>query len=337
MSFKTNPQILRNYNSWFLEVPLLQFDFFRQNFTIYTYINNFLISNSKKLINYSSKVNTKVWFIWLTYYNYICFKYKTRPKKNYSKYNFNLLYHKQIYLPYKIYLQKQSNVLRFFTKMCSRIIKKKLNTLRNFYSNKIKIIPPKITLVKKKILFFRNKRKMGKKIQAILKSSILNLQLAKFIIRDFDIDIEFYSKNIKSSLKNSARRLNKILFKQLYFLKQFKILKDTIYILNISTYCKSSYFFSEHLITQLCKLRKQWSIINITTQIISKIIKIRINIQGCKILISGRLQGRDRKKTFVKVFGLLPLHIFSTNISYSLSQDYNIFGMFGVKVWLYYL
>ena len=98
---------------------------------------------------------------------------------------------------------------------------------------------------------------MGKKIQAILKSSILNLQLAKFIIRDFDIDIEFYSKNIKSSLKNSARRLNKILFKQLYFLKQFKILKDTIYILNISTYCKSSYFFSEHLITQLCKLRKQ--------------------------------------------------------------------------------
>jgi ribosomal protein S3 len=186
--------------------------------------------------------------------------------------------------------------------------------------------------LKKKNIYLKKKRLLKRKLQAIFKNQVLNLYLTKYLTKHFSITTQIYIKNIKNFLKNSARKLNKILFKQLRFNKQVKFLKNIIYILNISTYCKSAYFFSEYIAAQLCKSRKQWLIINITTQIITKILKVRLNIKGCKILISGRLQGRDRKKTFLKVFGLLPLQVFSSKISYSLSQNYNVFGAFGVKI-----
>lgn len=59
------------------------------------------------------------------------------------------------------------------------------------------------------------------------------------------------------------------------------------------------------------------------------------NVKGIKIMVSGRLGGAEIARTEWTKDGCIPLHTFKANIDYGFSQAYTLFGIIGVKVWIY--
>jgi small subunit ribosomal protein S3 len=59
------------------------------------------------------------------------------------------------------------------------------------------------------------------------------------------------------------------------------------------------------------------------------------NVKGIKIMVSGRLGGAEIARTEWTKDGCIPLHTFKANIDYGVSQAYTLFGIIGVKVWVY--
>jgi hypothetical protein len=56
---------------------------------------------------------------------------------------------------------------------------------------------------------------------------------------------------------------------------------------------------------------------------------------GLKILISGKIQGKDRSSLKLIKVGSVPSQTISKNIEYSLEHVYTLYGVFGLKLWLY--
>lgn len=59
-------------------------------------------------------------------------------------------------------------------------------------------------------------------------------------------------------------------------------------------------------------------------------------VKGVKIMVSGRLNGVDiaRKETYN--FGTVPLHTLRANIDYATAEAPTMYGVIGVKVWVYH-
>lgn len=59
-------------------------------------------------------------------------------------------------------------------------------------------------------------------------------------------------------------------------------------------------------------------------------------VKGVKVVVSGRLNGVDiaRKETYN--FGTVPLHTLRANIDYATGSAPTMYGMIGVKVWVYH-
>lgn len=57
--------------------------------------------------------------------------------------------------------------------------------------------------------------------------------------------------------------------------------------------------------------------------------------QGLKIQVSGRLNGIDIARSEWKREGKIPLHTLKANIDYTHQQAETIYGVIGIKVWLY--
>lgn len=58
-------------------------------------------------------------------------------------------------------------------------------------------------------------------------------------------------------------------------------------------------------------------------------------VKGVKVLISGRLNGVDiaRKETYIE--GTVPLHTLRADIDYATSEANTMYGVIGIKVWVY--
>jgi small subunit ribosomal protein S3 len=85
---------------------------------------------------------------------------------------------------------------------------------------------------------------------------------------------------------------------------------------------------------------------NIATQLVRRIafrraIKrslasaMRLNIQGCKIMVAGRLNGAEMSRTEWVREGRVPLHTLRADIDYGFSEALTTYGIIGVKVWIY--
>lgn len=59
------------------------------------------------------------------------------------------------------------------------------------------------------------------------------------------------------------------------------------------------------------------------------------NIKGIKIQISGRLNGNDIARSEWIKEGAVPLHTLNTKINYTSQIAYTIYGIIGIKVWLF--
>ncbi len=57
--------------------------------------------------------------------------------------------------------------------------------------------------------------------------------------------------------------------------------------------------------------------------------------KGCKILVSGRIDGREIAGSETFSQGSVPLHTLRADIDYGFSEAHTTYGVLGVKVWIY--
>lgn len=62
---------------------------------------------------------------------------------------------------------------------------------------------------------------------------------------------------------------------------------------------------------------------------------MRYGAKGIKVSCAGRLGGADIARTEWYKDGKIPLHKLRANIDYAFSQAFTIYGVIGVKVWVY--
>ena len=72
-------------------------------------------------------------------------------------------------------------------------------------------------------------------------------------------------------------------------------------------------------------------------KILKKVISDAINsgAMGIKILLSGRLGGAEIARNESYKYGKVPLHTIRAVINYSKVQAKTIYGIIGIKVWIY--
>ena len=61
----------------------------------------------------------------------------------------------------------------------------------------------------------------------------------------------------------------------------------------------------------------------------------RAGALGCKVMLSGRLNGAEIARTEKLVSGKMPLHTLRANIDYCRGAAFTTYGAIGVKVWIY--
>jgi small subunit ribosomal protein S3 len=59
-------------------------------------------------------------------------------------------------------------------------------------------------------------------------------------------------------------------------------------------------------------------------------------IKGYRIEIKGKMNGRPRKKKRVISSGPMPFSSINSNINYFFSESFTKYGVFGIKVWLFF-
>ncbi|MDH5752309.1 MAG: 30S ribosomal protein S3 [Deltaproteobacteria bacterium] len=62
---------------------------------------------------------------------------------------------------------------------------------------------------------------------------------------------------------------------------------------------------------------------------------MRLGIQGCKIMVAGRLNGAEMSRTEWVREGRVPLHTLRAEIDYGTTEACTTYGQIGVKVWVY--
>lgn len=62
---------------------------------------------------------------------------------------------------------------------------------------------------------------------------------------------------------------------------------------------------------------------------------MRAGIKGIKIMIAGRLGGAEIARTEWTKEGRIPLHTFRADIDYGVAEAMTVFGIIGVKVWIF--
>ncbi len=61
---------------------------------------------------------------------------------------------------------------------------------------------------------------------------------------------------------------------------------------------------------------------------------MRAGAEGCKVMVSGRLDGAEMARTEHYHEGKLPLHTLRADIDYAICEAHTTFGVLGVKVWI---
>ncbi len=62
---------------------------------------------------------------------------------------------------------------------------------------------------------------------------------------------------------------------------------------------------------------------------------LRGGAKGIKVMVSGRLGGAEIARTEWAKDGRIPLHTFRADIDYGYAQAFTLFGIIGVKVWIF--
>jgi small subunit ribosomal protein S3 len=61
---------------------------------------------------------------------------------------------------------------------------------------------------------------------------------------------------------------------------------------------------------------------------------MRMNAEGIKVMISGRLNGAEMARSENFKEGRIPLSTFRADIDYALAESHTTYGRMGIKVWI---
>lgn len=136
-----------------------------------------------------------------------------------------------------------------------------------------------------------------------------------------DLNVNILIKLVQFELKSIIRKFKQLNNKKVYSIK-FNFI-DSVY--------SDSSLLAQHICKQLKNRISFNKILNETSdQLLGE------NIKGAKIEVSGRLNGSEIARTEWKLIGDLPLQTLSANIKYAAKQINTIYGVYGVKVWLFF-
>jgi ribosomal protein S3 len=189
-----------------------------------------------------------------------------------------------------------------------------------------------IFLLKKKINTTENCYKNFDFIEQLLEC--LNI----FTKKTLDINIVLQQLNNKNLfllfnyktefLKNSLIKLRKY-SNSLFFKESLNILSIAI------TKKNSAKLIAEFLAFQFSVIKKHNFFLNFLKRALILFVTSNFSfIQGLKILIKGRLNGKLRAKSRLLLIGKIPLQTINSKISYSTSVSYSLYGTFGFKIWI---
>lgn len=131
------------------------------------------------------------------------------------------------------------------------------------------------------------------------------------------------TKRINFTIDKNLKNIEYILSK--------KIQSETIIIPSkMTSRFQSAQFICEY-VSQ--RLQENVSFRQIFKQL-SQELKNDTNIQGIRVVCSGRLGGVEMARVESKKYGQTSLHTFSSKIDYASSEAYTLFGLLGVKAWL---
>lgn len=182
--------------------------------------------------------------------------------------------------------------------------------------------------------------KNNKKLISFIIKQLLNLSLNLYI-KNKIINIKVQDLNKKFELK--LQKTKKYFIEYQKLVKQFKrflknpMQKDFIKILFISISEKNSAkLIADSIAMFINKNKKRHNyLLFVLKKTLTELIKLQISqVQGIKIVISGRFNGVPRGKKKVLKIGIIPLQSFNSTISYYQSVSYTPNGTFGIKVWI---
>ena len=62
---------------------------------------------------------------------------------------------------------------------------------------------------------------------------------------------------------------------------------------------------------------------------------MKAGVQGCKIVVKGRINGAEIARSEPYAQGSVPLHTLRADIDYGFAEAHTTYGVIGVKVWIY--
>ncbi len=142
-------------------------------------------------------------------------------------------------------------------------------------------------------------------------------------VKDVSLMNEFKTQRTQLTIDKNLKHIESILTKNLQC-------HSSILPMKIDSRYKSAQFICDYVCQ---RLQENLSFRQIFKQLLQEI-KNHNEIQGMRIVCSGRLGGVEMARVESKKYGQTSLHVFSSKIDYASEQAYTLFGLLGVKVWL---
>ena len=344
---KKNNKIINNLNKIFLEYKLnLKLNKILNKINLYNKYNILLLKNTFKL-NFLFKLNImnnlllnnfiknnlliNFWIknvliylnknkVFFNQYNYIYIL-----NKNYKNTNF-------FYLNKKNYLNDLKNNNKLFPKKTKGLtnVQKLIKLNKNHKKKHAKI-------------FFKKELKITLNNLKQFLSKITNSKINLIFINSLSFCKYYYYTQKKKKKKKQINERYNIWPLQRFLFNRYKYsaiyIKDFIHLSFIAILIKNPQIlvnFIGHQFKHLPKNRKQLKLLSFITQTIKILCEQRREIIGFKLQIKGRLNRRNRTKTYNFKKGTLPIQTTITRIEYAYSEGFTRSGLIGIKLWLFY-
>jgi len=187
-------------------------------------------------------------------------------------------------------------------------------------------------VLKKKIYIKNDFHKNNDFTEKLLES------LSLFTKKTLNIHIVLQNLNKGLSLKFNFIQLES-LKKNILKLRTYSkslFFKECINILSIVITKKTSAkLLSEFLAFQFSVMKKHNYFLNFLKRALVLMFNSTLSsINGIKLVLKGRLNGKPRAKSKILLLGKVPLNTLDAKINYSFSVGYSQYGTFGIKVWI---
>ena len=201
----------------------------------------------------------------------------------------------------------------------------------------------KNTLNKKKtnIFFKKNIKILLPDIKKFL-SLITNSKINLIFINSLSFCKFYYFSQKKKKKTDTNERFNLWPLER-YLFNRYKYsaiyIKDFIHLSFITVLIKNPQVlvnFIGHQFKHLPKNRKQLKLLSFITQTIKIVCELRREIIGFKLQIKGRLNRRNRTKTYNFKKGIMPIQTINTRVEYGYSEGFTRTGLIGIKFWIFY-